>query len=178
MFAQTAWADLDPDKQTVFITGSNRGMGLEFVNQFSDRGWNVIATARKPEAADALNALAATNSNIVIEQLDVTDFDRIAALAEKYKDQPFDILLSNAGITPKYKTAFSRADKIDYDMARRSYEVNALAPLKLSTTFMPNIMAAEDGKIVIITSKGLDSGRSKAQAITIAKHPYMLIGHF
>ena len=31
---------------TILITGSNRGLGLEFVRQYAAAGWNVIATAR------------------------------------------------------------------------------------------------------------------------------------
>ena len=45
--------------ETVLITGSNRGIGFEFVKQYAKRGWTVIATARKPEKAEALKALAA-----------------------------------------------------------------------------------------------------------------------
>jgi NAD(P)-dependent dehydrogenase (short-subunit alcohol dehydrogenase family) len=158
-----SFAEIDPDQKTVFITGANRGIGLEFVKQFAARDWNVIATTRKPESSEELQALADTDDNIVIEQLDVTDFERIAELQKKYEDQTFDILLSNAGITPKYKTAFSRANKVDYDMARMSYEVNALAPLHLSTTFMANVSAAENGKIVIISSKGGSFGAKEAE---------------
>jgi len=148
-----ALAAIDPDQPTVFITGANRGIGLEFVRQYAEQDWNVIATARKPEKAEELNALAASDDNIVVEQLDVTDFARIDELAAKYQDVKINVLLSNAGITPKYKSAFGRAAKIDYDMARKSYEVNALAPLRLSTAFMPHLMAAGDGKFVIISSK-------------------------
>ena len=80
------------------MTGANRGLGLEFTRQYADRGATIIATARKPDDAQALNALAADNSNISVEQLDVTDHDRIDELAEKYVDQPIDLLLNNAGI--------------------------------------------------------------------------------
>ena len=31
---------------TVLITGANRGIGLEFARQYSQDGWEVIATAR------------------------------------------------------------------------------------------------------------------------------------
>lgn len=158
-----AIAGLNPDKQTVLITGANRGIGLEFVKQYAAGGWNVIATTRNIDSSDDLRALAATNSDIVIEQLDVTDFARIDELTKKYEGQTFDVFISNAGITPKYKTAFSRANKIDYDMARKSYEVNALAPLHLSTAFMENVSAAENGKIVIISSKGGSFGAKAAE---------------
>ena len=41
---------------TVLITGSNRGLGLEFVKQYAARGWRVLATARDPEGATELRA--------------------------------------------------------------------------------------------------------------------------
>jgi len=146
-------ANFDASHGTVFITGSNRGIGLEYVKQLSAAGWNIIATARKPNAATELQAIAANNPRLVIEELDVTDFARIDALAAKYAAQPFDVLLSNAGIVPRYKSAFAKVDGVDWDMARRSYEVNAMAPLKLAQTFMPNVAASTQKKIVIISSK-------------------------
>ncbi len=141
------------EESTVFITGANRGIGLEFVNQYSQRGWKVIATARKPAEADELNELAAERKNITIEQLDVTDHARIDTLAEKYKDQPIDVLLNNAAITPKYLSAFKKVDGVDYDMAKLSYDVNALGPLKISQAFMSNVEASKQKKIIVISSK-------------------------
>jgi NAD(P)-dependent dehydrogenase (short-subunit alcohol dehydrogenase family) len=122
------------------------------VRQFAERGWNVIATARTPKKADELNALAAENSQIVVEQLDVTDHTRIDWLAAIYKDQPIDILLSNAGITPKYASAFKRLQGVDFDMALQSLEVNAIAPLKLAQAFMDHVAASEQKKIIVISS--------------------------
>ena len=75
------------EQPTVLITGSNRNIGLEFVQQFSDNNWNVIATARKPDEANELQAIATQNNNIMIEQLDVTNHKEIFQLAQKYKDQ-------------------------------------------------------------------------------------------
>ena len=47
----------DDEIGTVFITGANRGIGLEFTKQYLERGWTVIATARKPEMAEDLKQL-------------------------------------------------------------------------------------------------------------------------
>ncbi|MAF83095.1 MAG: SDR family oxidoreductase [Gammaproteobacteria bacterium] len=153
VFSSTAWADLDPASPTVFITGANRGIGLEFVKQYAALGWNVIATARKPEKADQLQALTAAHEKVVIEQLDVTDFARIDELAAKYTEQTIDVLLSNAGLTPKYKSAFKRVSGVDWDIARKSMEVNAIAPLKLAQAFMAAVVASGQKKIIIISSK-------------------------
>ena len=102
------------------------------MRQFSARDWNIIATARNPAEATDLKALVTADENIVIEQLDITDHARIDELAEAYKEQPIDILLSNAALTPRYKTAFKPVSGMDFATARLSYEINALGPLKLA----------------------------------------------
>ncbi|MEJ2139281.1 MAG: SDR family NAD(P)-dependent oxidoreductase [Gammaproteobacteria bacterium] len=146
-------AKFSAEQPTVFITGANRGIGLEFVNQFAELGWNIIATARKPEQAEELLALAGGYDRLVIEQLDVTDFARIDELDSKYAEQPIDLLLNNAGITPKYKSAFKTVTGVDFDMARMSLEVNAIAPLKLAQSFMDQVALSGQKKIVVISSK-------------------------
>ena len=143
----------DNENPTVFITGSNRNIGLEFVKQFSENNWNVIATARNPEAAKELQIIAAEQDNVVIEQLDVTDHEQIESLAEKYRDQPIDILLSNAALTPRYKSAFKKIKGVDFDIARSSFEINVLGPLKLIQSFMPNVEKSQGKKIIALSSK-------------------------
>src|SRR5688572_14490759 len=81
---------------TVLITGSNRGLGLEFARQYAARGWKVIATARDPDGAAELRELAATG-RVTIERLDVLDREGIAALAARYEGKPIDLLINNAG---------------------------------------------------------------------------------
>ena len=57
---------------TLFITGANRGLGLEFVRQYRAKGWDVIATVR--ERSDELDQLGAE-----VRTLDLGDLDRVAA---------------------------------------------------------------------------------------------------
>ncbi len=147
---------------TVLITGSNRGIGLEFTKQYAERGWMIIATARKPEKADALNALAREYDSIIVEQLDVTDFARVDALAEKYSGSPIDLLLHNAGISGgSDKQMFT---KMDYDVFSRVLAVNTVAPLKISEAFYPHVRASRDKKIVTVSSsEGSIAGAKQAR---------------
>ncbi len=71
---------------TVLVTGANRGIGLAMVRNYAERGWTVIATARKPEKADELNAIAAANDNVTVERMDLLDHAGIDALAEKLRE--------------------------------------------------------------------------------------------
>lgn len=101
------------DTGTVLITGSNRGIGLEFARQYAELGWRVIATCRNPKTATELQALSKQYSRLVIEQLDVTDHSAIDALADKYRDTPIDVLLNNAGISGRHlaQSSDSRIDE-------------------------------------------------------------------
>ena len=97
---------------TVLVTGSNRGLGLEFVRQYAARGWKVVATARNPEAAGELRAIAAKNRNVTLDRLDVEDVAAIKALAAKYKGTAIDVLINNAGVLGEMKAQSSGA--LDY----------------------------------------------------------------
>ena len=153
---------------TVFVTGGNRGLGFEFVKQYAAAGWNVIATARNPDKADDLRALAKDNPRITIEQLDITDIARIDALAKQYADQPIDILLNNAAISgsPQREQSFRR---LDYDLFDPFMRTNAMGPLKMSEAFYKNVEASRDKKIVVITS----SGGLFSKANSMAKGTYL-----
>ena len=63
----------DQSNPTVFITGSNRGIGLALTRNYAIKGWNVIATCRSPERADDLIKLLSNHPNISIEKLDVLE---------------------------------------------------------------------------------------------------------
>ena len=83
----------------VLITGANRGLGLEFARQYSDAGWHVIGTARKPATATDLNETGAR-----VMQLDVTDESAVEKALQQTLDAlgGFDILFNNAGIEGRF----------------------------------------------------------------------------
>ena len=91
---------------TALVTGSNWGIGFEFVRQLAEQGWNVLATCRDPASADRLNAVAAkTVGKIEILPLDVASQASIKQLAATLNRRPIDLLVCNAGISgPKQST--------------------------------------------------------------------------
>jgi NAD(P)-dependent dehydrogenase (short-subunit alcohol dehydrogenase family) len=157
----TAWAEFpDPDKPTVMITGANASHGLAFTEEYATLGWNVIATCRTPDEAERLNAMAANSNNIVVEKLDIVSDEDIAALAEKYRDVPIDVLLNNAAINA-FRFGISRFGKIDYEWFEKILHVNIIGPLKVSEAFQANVMASKQKKIIAMTSTGGSIGDLK-----------------
>ena len=135
----------------VLITGSNRGIGLEFTKQYLERGWTVIATARKPEKAEDLKQLAIQYPDrLSIHQLDVTDNERIDELAKELEDQPIDLLLNNAGISGYIPDQIF--GRLDYDSFEQVLAVNTVAPLKMAEAFYTHIKSSNLKKIVSVSS--------------------------
>jgi len=137
-------------KPTVLITGANRGIGLELARQYAERDWQVIATARRPEAADDLRTIQAEHPQLMIVQLDVTDHARVDALAAEYADQPIDILINNAGISGGHDNA--RFGKMNYDAYYQVHAVNVVGPTKMAEAFLPHLTRSEQKKIINISS--------------------------
>ncbi|WP_312758600.1 SDR family NAD(P)-dependent oxidoreductase, partial [Pulveribacter sp.] len=44
---------------TALVIGASRGIGLEFVRQYRETGWRVLATVRDPAGAERVQALGA-----------------------------------------------------------------------------------------------------------------------
>ena len=145
-------AAVDPQGQhTVLVTGANRGIGLEFVRQYADRGWRVIATTRDPAVAKELNALAAAHRDVLVETLDVADHPAIDALAKKYEGQPIDVLINNAGLMQGPDKG-QMVGSIDYAEFERFYRINAMGPLKVSEAFYPNVKASKMKTMAALTT--------------------------
>lgn len=133
---------------TILITGSNRGIGLEFTKQYAADGWHVIACCRNPQSASALQTLANAYQNIQIVALDVADFRQIDAVALQLKNQKIDVLLNNAGIYPA-----SDLGDVDYDDWATAFKINSMAPFKMAEAFMPHVSTSQLKKIATLSSK-------------------------
>jgi NAD(P)-dependent dehydrogenase (short-subunit alcohol dehydrogenase family) len=132
--------------QTVFLTGANRGIGLEFARQYAAEGWRVIAACRRPDNA---KALAALKGSVEVHGLDVTNDGEIDALGAALSNEAIDVLINNAGI-------LHRGDglgRIDTAAWVETFRVNAIAPLRVAERLLPAVLRGDQKRIVSITSQ-------------------------
>lgn len=127
-------------KSTVVITGANRGVGLALAEQYHQAGWRVIGVCR--ESSDALEAAAER----VIEGIDVTQAESVAALANALQGETLDILINNAGLLQDESLG-----SLDFDSIREQMEINAYAPLRVVEALLPTLR--KGSKIANITSR-------------------------
>ena len=124
---------------TYLVTGANRGIGLEYCRQLAARGDDVIATCRN--SSDELAKLG-----VRIESgIDVTSDASVQDLAARLAGQRLDVLINNAGIL-----TVESWDHLDLDAIMRQFEVNAVAPLRV-TRALVGLMPA-GARIAIMTS--------------------------
>ena len=150
---------------TVLVTGTNRGIGLEFARQYSADGWEVIATAREPSAE--LQAV-----DVLIEEVDMQDLDAVLALGERVRK--LELLIANAGTWIPEQAGTAEEGRAWADML----VTNTIAPYLLAKSLLPQVSAAK-GKLMALTSGmgsiGESSGgyvpyRSSKAALNMAWH--------
>src|SRR5689334_15614823 len=121
------------------VTGANRGLGQVYARELVSRG------AAKVYGA-ARNAAAVTEPGVTPIQLDITDPDRVAQVAQECPD--VSLLVNNAG-TLKYSTFL---DAPDLDNARAEMETNYFGTLRMCRAFAPVLKANGGGAIVNMLS--------------------------
>jgi NAD(P)-dependent dehydrogenase (short-subunit alcohol dehydrogenase family) len=125
---------------TALITGANRGIGLEYCRQLQARGDAVVAVCRRPSAE--LEALGVR----IEAHVDVTSEGAVEQLVEKLDGLPIDLLIHNAGLLER-----TTLEHLQPESIRRQFEVNALAPLRLTAALLPQLPSGS--RVVLMTSR-------------------------
>lgn len=134
---------------SVLVTGSNRGLGLEWCRQYAEAGWRVFATCRHPETADALHDLAPSHPRLSVHCLDVTRPESVYAVRAELQNESIDVLVNNAGI---YLEKYAPTADLRYDEWQQTLEVNTLSPLRVTEALLELVARSQRRLVVAISS--------------------------
>ena len=137
---------------TVLITGSSSGYGLETARRFHSEGWNVIATMRTPR-----DDVLPRSDRVRVLALDVTEPASIAAALEA--SGPIDVLVNNAGIG-----ALGAFEATPMAVAREILETNTFGVMAMTQAVLPQFRERRSGVIVNVTS-----------SVTLARMPLVAV---
>src|SRR3984957_13312171 len=121
-------------QKTVLLVGASRGLGLAMAEEYLQRGWRVIATARAT-SSDKLRRLAEASAGALeVETVDITVPEQVAGLRERLENRPsskdgqLDMLFVNAGVTNDDRETIADVSTEEFV---RVLVTNSLSPMRV-----------------------------------------------
>ncbi|WP_322105215.1 SDR family oxidoreductase [Paraburkholderia sp. J41] len=130
--------------KTALIVGASCGLGFEAVRQYRKAGWRVLATARAPEALQALGEAGAQAFS-----LDITRPEEIAALGWKLDGERLDAVLINSGVYGPRTEGVEVVAAEDFEYVMNT---NVRGPMQLIPVLLPLVEAAH-GVLAVVSSR-------------------------
>jgi NAD(P)-dependent dehydrogenase (short-subunit alcohol dehydrogenase family) len=148
------------------VTGATSGIGLASAAILAADGWEVVATARDPDRAGALEELAATHDGLDVRQLDVTVPESVTACVEGVLADhgAIDLLLNNAGVGHR-----GTLEQLSDEALAASLDVNFWGVARMTRAVLPGMRERRCGRIVTITSTNGIVGMPFSDAYNAAK---------
>jgi NAD(P)-dependent dehydrogenase (short-subunit alcohol dehydrogenase family) len=162
----------DVTSKTALVTGCSSGIGRATALELRDRGYDVVATARRPEQLAGLG-VARTLA------LDVDDDASVAAAADEVG--AVDVLVNNAGFGLD-----GAVETVPLADVRRMFETNFFGAARMIQAFLPAMRERGSGAIVNVTSvAGIAAGplsgyyaAAKFALEALSEALYLEVGHF
>ena len=168
---------MDDQKKTAIITGSNRGIGKEFLKTFAYAGYDIYACARKKDESfetflDDLSADCGVEIKPVYFDLSCEEEIKEGMKSIFADKKKIDVLINNAGVAFGGLFTMTSLDKL-----KEVYQVNVFAQVQLMQLVSRVMMRQKSGCIINMCSVGgietspgyLAYGSSKAALIWITK---------
>jgi NAD(P)-dependent dehydrogenase (short-subunit alcohol dehydrogenase family) len=137
--------------KNIIITGSSSGFGLKAAKDFTDKGYQVFATMRKPHGKNAEKKaeLEGHSSNIKVVDMDVTDDSSVKNAIDVIISEAgnIDILINNAGIMYLGITEAFSVEQVRFQM-----ETNYFGAIRVMQAILPSMRKAGSGLIINTSS--------------------------
>ncbi|HEX2195848.1 MAG TPA: oxidoreductase [Actinomycetota bacterium] len=132
--------------RAVLVTGSSSGIGRATALRLAQSGWDVYASARRPESISDL-----ADHGCRLLQLDVTDEGSMVAAVRKVEAErgAVGVLVNNAGYGQG-----GAVEEVPLDAMRRQFETNFFGLARLTQLVLPGMRRQRWGKVVNVSSMG------------------------
>ena len=141
------------EKQTVLITGANKGIGLETARQMAKAGYHVYLACRDQERGEQAVSLLHSEglTDVELTLLEVTSEESVQQAYNELAGRisHLDVLINNAGIPGSFpQSAVNTPDQTFRDV----FEVNVIGVARMVRIFVPLMQNALNPRIVNVTS--------------------------
>jgi NAD(P)-dependent dehydrogenase (short-subunit alcohol dehydrogenase family) len=158
--------------KTALVTGCSSGIGRATALELTTRGYDVIATARRPKQLEDLDVARTLTLDV---DDDTSVADAVAAVG------PVDVLVNNAGFGID-----GAVEAVPLADVRRVFETNFFGAARMIQAFLPSMREQGSGTIVNVTSvAGIVAGplsgyysASKFALEALSESLHLEVGHF
>jgi NAD(P)-dependent dehydrogenase (short-subunit alcohol dehydrogenase family) len=154
---------------TVVVTGAARGLGFCLAEAYLKQGAIVFGLDRLDQTDELSRAYG---DRFHALRCDITDEAQVRRAAEEVARAggAVDLLINDAAI--HLEQSLTDGDDFDADIARQTFDVNAVGPLLVTKHFLPLVLAGSGKKIVNISSEAgsiSQNWRSREYAYCMSK---------
>lgn len=134
------------NNQVWFITGANKGLGAAIAKEALDKGYKVIATARKTEG---MEVTLGDSPNLLIAKLDITNEEQVQSAVNAALEQfgRIEVLVNNAGYDQ-----LGYFEETSEEQIRQQMETNVFGTMKLTRAVLPTMRKQRSGSVIVINS--------------------------
>ena len=157
------------ENKTAVITGSNKGIGLEILKNFSESGANIFACVRTIDENFLSNIRSIKknyNNEITPIELDLANENKVKEAANEILNfnKPIDILVNNAGTIQTSLFQMSSKKKLN-----EIFEVNFFSQTIFTQFIIKSMVKKKSGNIIYISSSASIDGNEGRSSYAASK---------
>lgn len=133
------------------VTGAGGGIGRSIAEAFAARGDTVVLAARRvTHLEETAHLVEKAGGRAVVVRTDVTDPDATAELAHRVMDElgRVDVVVNNSGVGGPTAPMW----EVDLDEWEATFAVNVHGVFLVSRAFLPAMIEAGSGSVIVIGS--------------------------
>ena len=143
--------DVDLTGKVALVTGANSGLGFASSAALARRGADVHLLCRSLERGDTARRRLRDETgseSVHLERLDVSSLEDVRRFAERFGPSRVDVLVHNAGVLPPRRIETAEGLEL-------TWATNVVGPYLLTHLLRPRLEAAENGRVVNVSSGGM-----------------------
>lgn len=146
------------DEKRAYVTGADRGLGLELVKGLLQKGYHVFAGLYMTDLPDLQKLAEEQDGRLDLVQLDVSSLESVTKAAQSIRSRTeyLNLLINNAGIVKERNQTMD--EDMYFDDMLNLFNVNTLGTLRVTKSVIDLLLKGNPKLLVNISSAAASVG--------------------